>query len=106
MTNNHKPTAAEHLHVPAGTLLLFTASRQTLVQLSQYRLSQSCFPETYREDLPLVSLILGREGPPAFDPLVLEQRHLRHGSVRLQHVQRAQLRRLGAAGETVQVQCQ
>ena len=61
---------------------------------------------TYGELELLLSLVLDGEGPPSLDPLVFEQRHLRHRPVRLQHVQRAQLGRLGASREPVQIQRQ
>ena len=50
------------------------------------------------------TLVLHIEGPPTLDPFVFEERHLRHTSVCLQHVEGAQLGRLGTPRETVQVQ--
>ena len=52
------------------------------------------------------TLVLHVEGPPTLDTFVFEERHLGHTSVRLQHVEGAQLGRLGTPGETVQVQRQ
>ena len=52
----------------------------------------------------LVVVVLGREGPPALGPLLLEEVDGGHGAVSPQHVQRAEPRTPGAPGELGQVQ--
>ena len=51
-----------------------------------------------------IVVVLGREGPPALGPLLLEEVDGGHGAVSPQHVQRAEPRTPGAPGELGQVQ--
>ena len=51
-----------------------------------------------------VGVGLDVHGPPALGPLLLEEVHHGHRAVRLEHVQRALLHRLGAAREVVEVE--
>ena len=54
-------------------------------------------------ELHLLALVLDMEGPPALHPLVLEEGHVWHRVVILQHGQSALFGGLGTTREAVQV---